>query len=60
MNPQDAEKQEETLEDLGVLILSDQCDEIEQILTILKYCVLVSVVIVVVGTITGIYVNRLS
>ena len=60
MNPQDAEKQEETLEYLGVLILSDQCDEIEQILTILKYCVLVSVVIVVVGTITGIYVNLLS
>ena len=40
MNPQDAQNQngtEETLEDLGVLIISDaQCEEIEHILVICK------------------------
>lgn len=43
MNPQDSEVQieyEETLEDVGVLIISDtQCEKIEQILVICKYCI---------------------
>ena len=40
MNPQDSEVQieyEETLEDVGVLIISE---EIEQILVICKYCII--------------------
>ena len=46
MNPQDSENQtglEETLDDLGVLIISDsQCEEIEQILVICKYCMILT------------------
>ena len=44
MNPQDSEIQieyEESLDDLGILIISDaQCEEIEQILVICKYCII--------------------
>ncbi len=48
MNPQDAENQiepEETLDDLGVLIISDaHCEEIEQILVICKYCIMITTI----------------
>lgn len=49
MNPQDAETQiihEETLDDLGVLIISDsQCEEIEEIFKFCKYFIITTTVL---------------
>jgi hypothetical protein len=45
MNPQDAET-EETIDDLGVLIISDsQCEEIEEIFNFCKYCIITTTVL---------------
>ena len=45
MNPQDADQiHEETLDDLGVLIVSESnCEEIKQILKIVKYFVIITI-----------------
>ena len=41
-----SEPQQEELDDMGVLVLSDECDAIEQVITFIKYCVPISIVII--------------
>ena len=56
MNPQDSESQEKesdimdvlSADDLGVFVLDDYCDEIEQIFRFVYYCVPISGLIVTV------------
>jgi hypothetical protein len=69
MNPQDAEGldaeqqkreeelREERLDDMGVLVLSDECDQIEEVIRIFKYLTIGSIVIVI-AAVTGVYVSR--
>lgn len=69
MNPQDAEGldaeeqktedelKEERLDDMGVLVLSDECDQIEEVVRIFKYLTIGSIVIVI-AAVTGVYVSR--
>jgi hypothetical protein len=49
MNSNDMERQkirEEELDDMGVLILSDECDAIEQVITFFKYCIPISILLI--------------
>ena len=56
MNSNDMERQneelerqkirEEELDDMGVLILSDECDAIEQVVTFFKYCIPISLLLI--------------
>lgn len=39
---------EEELDDMGVFVLSDECDAIEQVITFVKYCVPISIGIIVI------------
>lgn len=38
MNSSDMATYEDELEDMGVLVMSDECDAIEQFVTFFKYC----------------------
>jgi hypothetical protein len=67
MNSNDMERQknelerqklhEDELDDMGVLVLSDECDAIEQVMTFFKYCVPISIVIIA-GIITFCVLNN--
>lgn len=69
MNPQDAqgldaeeqktedELREERLDDMGVLVLSDECQQIEEVIRIFKYLTIGSIVIVI-AAVTGVYVSQ--
>ena len=41
-----SEPKQEELDDMGILVLSDECDAIEQVITFIKYCVPISIVII--------------
>ncbi len=43
---------EEELDDMGVLVLNDECNMIEQVVIFFQYCIPISVVIVIVCGIT--------
>ena len=61
MNPQDAESQktrEEELYDMGILILSDECDAIEQVVTFFKYCIPISTLIIIGCIVAGIELSK--
>ncbi len=37
---------EEELDDMGVLVLNDECDAIEQVITFFKYCIPISTLLI--------------
>ncbi len=50
MNYNDMEQQktrEDELDEMGVLVLSEECDAIEQVITFFKYCIPISTLIIV-------------
>ena len=48
MNYHDMEQQKRVkMDDMGVLVLSDYCDAIEQVITFFKYCIPISTLIIV-------------
>jgi hypothetical protein len=55
MNSQDAEENEERLDDMGVLVLSDECHQIEEVVRIFKYLTFF-VIVVVIGVVIYIFV----
>jgi len=48
MNSSDMATYEDELENMGVLVMSDECRAIEQFVTFFKYCIPISTLIVIV------------
>ena len=46
MNLEGQKTRDEELDDMGILVLSDECDAIEQVITFFKYCIPISTLLI--------------
>jgi hypothetical protein len=55
MNPEEQQLSQERLDDMGVLVLSDECHQIEEVVRIFKYLTFF-VIVVVIGVVIYVFV----